>query len=218
MLKKLFVILGITLAAAGCQGNDQGSAMNQDADEFIDMKTERQDGDAQNPVSEKNYKEGQYGYVRHQELENTEMETNQQEIPSLDKEQTADIISRLVVRLPNIEDAATLVTDEEVFVAYRTEAENRKLSADQVKQSAISIVPRFYHVYISDEQGMIQNIERFQNSSPNSPNIENLLDHVKQEMKQSPQGRKISDGENENGEQTGERNEKINNFDEGEKE
>lgn len=56
----------------------------------------------------------------------------------------------------------TLVTDEEVLVVYDTNAKDRTETADQVKRTAMSVVPRYYHVYVSDDyQTLAQDVENF---------------------------------------------------------
>ena len=79
---------------------------------------------------------------------------------SLDREQLAKVISNIIVQLPNINDASVLVTDEEVLVVYDTDSKNREKTADQVKRSALSAVPRYYHVYVSDNTALAQNIRK----------------------------------------------------------
>ncbi len=40
----------------------------------------------------------------------------------MNREETAHIISSLTVQLPHIQDAATLVTDREALVVYKTDS------------------------------------------------------------------------------------------------
>ncbi|CAH0344664.1 YhcN/YlaJ family sporulation lipoprotein [Bacillus sp. CECT 9360] len=130
---------------------------------------------------------------------------NVTEAPTIDREQLADIISRLSNQIPNVNDVSTLVTDEEVLVVYDSDTNNRNATADQVKRTALSIVPRYFHVYVSDNESLRQNIENFATQDTDSRGIEDSIDSTIKQMLKSPQGNKVSDGENANGESIGER-------------
>lgn len=149
-----------------------------------------------------------FGYVRHQKS-GIPMDVTFSPTPGLNREQTANTISSLIVQLPNVNDVATLVTDEEVLVAYETDSNNRFETADQVKKTALSAVPRYYHVYVSDKTNMIQQIEAFSPLDSTSRDIDEILSKTIREMLQSPQGRSLNKGENANGEGYGEINEEI---------
>lgn len=147
-----------------------------------------------------------FGYVRHQKSPIPGDTTQYATIPVLNRENVADLISKLCTQLPNVYDVGTLVTDDTVFVVYKTDSTNRFETADQVKKTAISVVPRYYHVYVSDNPRMFQDIERFGRLDANSRNIDQILQQTINEMLKSPQGKKISSGENENGVQREEMN------------
>ncbi|MFE4705265.1 YhcN/YlaJ family sporulation lipoprotein [Peribacillus simplex] len=120
---------------------------------------------------------------------------------SIDREQLSDVISKLSVQIPNVNDAATLVTDEEVLVVYDTNAKDRTETADQVKRTAMSVVPRYYHVYVSDDyQTLAQDVENFSTLKSGSKGIDYTIEQTIKSMLKSPQGYKMSDEENENGE------------------
>ncbi|MCR2823125.1 YhcN/YlaJ family sporulation lipoprotein [Lederbergia panacisoli] len=131
-------------------------------------------------------------------------------IKGINKEQTADNIGKILVLLPGVEDASVLVTDQEVLVAYKTNEKRdseRFEIADQVKKTAISVVPRFYHVYITDDPTLRQNIENIASMNARSSNKDKTVrDTVNLMLKRSPQGRKMNDGENPNGEAIGDQN------------
>ncbi|MFD6208854.1 YhcN/YlaJ family sporulation lipoprotein [Peribacillus sp. NPDC060253] len=120
---------------------------------------------------------------------------------SIDREQLSDVISKLSVQIPNVNDAATLVTDEEVLVVYDTNTKDRTETADQVKRTAMSIVPRYYHVYVSDDyQTLAQDVENFSTLKSGSKGIDYTIEQTIKRMLKSPQGYKMSNEENENGE------------------
>jgi hypothetical protein len=144
-----------------------------------------------------------FGYVRHQKSPVAGDSRINNNLPTLNREVVADLISKISTQLPNVNEAATLVTDEEVLVVYDTDSKNRFETADQVKKSALSAVPRWYHVYVSDNPVLIKDIERFGLLDTNARDVDQILESTISRMLKSPQGRKISTGENENGEITG---------------
>ncbi|YCA11809.1 YhcN/YlaJ family sporulation lipoprotein [Bacillus sp. AK128] len=150
-----------------------------------------------------------FGFVRHQKSPVPGDETQLNEMPVFNREQVADIISKMAVLLPNVNDVATLVTDEEVLVAYETDSEDRFEIADQVKKTAISVVPRYFHVYVSDQPKMMNEIEKYGNLDSNSRDIDRIMDVTIKEMLAAPQGRKLNDGENANGEAINEMNDGV---------
>lgn len=150
-----------------------------------------------------------YGFVRHQKSPTGNDVNMYQKVATFDREKAADTISRLAVALPNINDVATLVTDEEVLVGYKTTEEDRMEAADQVKRTAMSVVPRYYHVYVTDNPRIMQDIENYSMVGSTTPNIEQSIENTVREMLKSPQGRKMSDGEDANGEMKNELNDPM---------
>jgi hypothetical protein len=78
-----------------------------------------------------------------------------------------------------------------------------------VKKTALSVVPRYYHVYVADNPQLMKDIERFGRLDSNARNIDQLLDATIQQMLKYPQGKKLNDGENENGEMINETNDEL---------
>ncbi|MGZ0086963.1 YhcN/YlaJ family sporulation lipoprotein [Caldibacillus thermoamylovorans] len=150
-----------------------------------------------------------FGYVRHQKSPIAGDANGYNDMPSFNREKAADLISKLCTQLPGVKDVATLVTDEEVLVVYDADTNNRQLTADQVKKTALSVVPRYYHVYIADNPQLMKDIERFGRLDSNTRNIDQILDATIQRMLKYPQGAKLSDGENENGEMINEMNDRL---------
>lgn len=197
------------LVLSGCQGGDEAGQgpYNRDGGNTINVAdTEEQyNREMGGPdTSAKNF-----GFVRHQKSPVPGETIDNDNLPVLNREQVADMISKMIVGLPNVNDGATLVTDEEVLIAYETDTNNRNETADQVKKTALSVVPRYYHVYVSDNPEMLNDIERYANMNVATKNVDSLIDGLIKEMLKSPQGKKISTGENENGEMQGEVNDKM---------
>ncbi len=156
-----------------------------------------------------NHDQSRFGYVRDQAEPVRNSQRYNENIAAVDYGEIANIINKMVVQLPAIEDSATLVTDEVVLIAYESNSDDRELTADQVSKTGLSIVPRYYHVYISDNQEMIHEIERFRSLGVTSPRVDEILETTIKQMLKSPQGEKLSNGENANGEAEGEMNEET---------
>ncbi len=129
---------------------------------------------------------------------------------AIDREQLASVITSLTASLPNVKRAASLVTDEDVLVVYETNSSNRSETADQVKRTAMSVVPRYYHAYVSDNWKLAQDIENFATRGSDQNNIDHTIDKTIQNMLKSPQGKDYSKGENENGEMIHQKDERMN--------
>ncbi|MGV3465983.1 MAG: YhcN/YlaJ family sporulation lipoprotein [Heyndrickxia sp.] len=149
-------------------------------------------------------KQNEFGYVRQVKSPVPGQNIKYQDIYTLNREKVADSISKIAVTNPKVHDAATLVTDEEVLIWYKTDAKSkadRNNVADQVKKTAFSIVPRWYHVYVTDNPTLRQYVENISYMKSSDANKERVIRQtVKMMLDSSPQGHKMSTGENENGE------------------
>lgn len=202
----------LLLIAGGCAGDD-GAAREDIYKESGNTINVQNREDMYNPNNaDTNREKGEeFGYVRHQSSGIMGDTASYDDIGSIDREKVADTIGKIVLTVPNIQDVATLVTDEEVLMVYETDTQNRFETADQVKKSAMSVVPRYYHVYVTDDTSFLKEVENYAYIDSNTDNYEQLIDRTIQKIvKSAPQGRKMSDGENANGEQQGEMNERMN--------
>lgn len=73
------------------------------------------------------------------------------------------------------------------------------MTADQVKKTAMSVVPRFYHVYVTDNKVLMRDVENLANLDSTSRNSRNLVTGLVAQMKKSPQGQRMNPSEDENG-------------------
>jgi len=112
-------------------------------------------GDVNEKIENNSYKD--YGFSRLQKQ--AVLGKDGQFTLTIDKQEVAKFISYLVVKLPDIDDAATLVTDQEVLIAYRTDGGNKGLVRKQVEKTAQSALPSYYHIYTSGAVKNINNIE-----------------------------------------------------------
>lgn len=209
-MKKILIFLAVmTLGLSACSSTNNGlnpkntKGNNGNTANTQNLSTGSEPGNRQNAQTKNDTSNGRFGYVRHQRAPGANKEARDGGVAHQDLEQLADRIGRLSVRLPNVTDTSTLVTNRDVLIGYKTDSDNRKLTANQVKNTAISIVPRYFHVYVTDDSHIIPDIQRFQNLSP-THDIDNMLDDTIKEMKRSsPQGGPVEQKENQNGEDKG---------------
>jgi hypothetical protein len=206
-LKKKILAAGFisfSLVGAGCADDfaSDGDEIFHDSGNAINVGEEE---DIFREVGNNEHARGeQFGYVRHQKSPIEGRTISTQNMYTIDREKVADSISRMSVTIPRVEDASTLVTDEEVLVSYKTDAKDKDSRfevADQVKKTALSIVPRWYHVYVTDDPNLMQNVENLASMDSDMNNVNTAIDDtINQMLQASPQGREIDAGENANGE------------------
>jgi hypothetical protein len=200
-LKKLVIVIGLCTITAltGCSNDTGRNDLYQESGNTINVNKKRyelyREGESQGvrDVSTS------YGFVRHQKSPLMGDNTANNSYTALDREQVAHIISKHSVTIPNVHDVSTLVTDQEVLVAYDTDSKNRNLTADQVKKTAMSVVPRFYHVYVTDNKHLRRDVENLAALNSTSSSARNAVDNVIKQMKKSPQGERMNGSEDENG-------------------
>lgn len=217
-MKKTIIALGICGAAAltGCAKNnaspddrDGKTGIYQQSGHTLNVNDQRPD--LYNEDGRKGLKDTSedFGYVRHQKTGVMGTDNNMDVYQAIDREKMADMIGRYSTMVQNVDDVSTLVTDEEVLIVYQTDSNDRFETADQVKRMAMSVVPRWFHVYVSDDTTLRKDVENFASLDTDSRNVETMIDGVIKQMLKSPQGRPMSTGENANGEAEGEMNEKM---------
>jgi hypothetical protein len=185
MIKKtLLITITAMLLASGCQMPEQGQTLQRTANH-----DSHQPNQGHYPINALNRTDdySHFGYSRY-ERDQVVRNGRQDAIPVIDRSLLSDAVTRMVLTNDAVNEAGSLVTDKYVLVAYDAEADNRELIADQVKRSAVSIVPRYYEVYISDNHDHFDEIERFQNLSSDDLDLEETIEQTIQEMKESPQG------------------------------
>ncbi|WP_459501689.1 YhcN/YlaJ family sporulation lipoprotein [Bacillus sp. C1] len=113
-------------------------------------------------------------------------EVSNKQVGAINREKVAEMVTSLIVKLPDVTNAATLVTDDEVFVVYRANTTNPPLVTDQVYKTALSIVPRYYKAYVSTDQKLISQIQGLQSGTLNDTEYEQSIDMLKREMSKNP--------------------------------
>lgn len=201
-LKKWFIFAGLctVMTLTGCAASDSANrGIYERSGNTLNVNTKRTDLYHEGEARRIRNVSHNYGYVRHQ-ADPTKSANNQSRYAALNREQLANIISRLSTGIPKVHDVATLVTDQEVLISYQTSSKDRNTTADQVKRTAMSVVPRYYHVYVSDNKHLVKDVENLSHLDSTSKNARDLINRVVEKMKKSPQGAPVSQNENANGE------------------
>ncbi|MGY0693255.1 YhcN/YlaJ family sporulation lipoprotein [Virgibacillus sp. FSP13] len=164
----------------GCNGTDDAASEQQQIVNELDPAKE------QAPTNEE--MDNKLGYVRYNK-DQLNNDTEQNHSVRLDRTQMANTITRLILRNDGFDEVATLVTDEEVLIAYQKEDElDEQTAADIASKTAKSTMPGFFDVYVSDNTTLMNDIQSLHNSSTRNKNYDNTIDKIIDEMKKSPQG------------------------------
>jgi ribosomal protein S17E len=200
-LKKLIIIAGLCTITAltGCAKDMGTQDVYEESGNTINVNNKRSELYNERAGRGARNMSNNYGFVRHQKSPLMGDNMANDHYSALDREQVANIISQLSVDIPNVNDVATLVTDQEVLIAYDTDSKNRNMTADQVKKTAMSVVPRYYHVYVSDNKVLMRDVENLANIDSTSRNARNTVNGLIKQMKKSPQGQRMNSSEDENG-------------------
>lgn len=190
--------LATTLIISGCAGNDTEDALDNGSTDLTDNMNNL--GYNQDKMKNYNYKSvkdynmndkasDRFGYVRYTRDQVGESE-DEVRYAVIDREEVSDLITRMILQGDGFEDASTLVTDSEVLIAYTPDGTmNRDMSADTAKKTAMSIVPRYYEVYVSDEKNMYRELANLSNSNTGDRNYRKELESTIKQMRKSPQGK-----------------------------
>ncbi|MEH7374899.1 MULTISPECIES: YhcN/YlaJ family sporulation lipoprotein [Bacillaceae] len=200
-MKKLVIILGLCTmtAVTGCSKDMANRDVYEESGNTINVNNKRHELYNEGASRGVRNVSNNYGFVRHQKSPLMNDNTANDHYTALDREQVANIISKYSTEIPNVNDVATLVTDQEVLIAYDTDSKDRNLTADQVKKTAMSVVPRYYHVFVTDNKVLMRDVENLANLDSTSRNARNLVNGLIKQMKKSPQGQRMNASEDENG-------------------
>ncbi|WP_186576367.1 YhcN/YlaJ family sporulation lipoprotein [Aquibacillus kalidii] len=193
-MKKLILttLFATSITVSGCASNDEAErdlnrTLDGDDNDVNRFDTETESNRNDDELS------SQLGYVHYKE-EDLDQDVEEHFYVSVDRKKMADTITRLILRYDGFNDAATLVTDDEVLIAYdKPERLDREQAATIVKKTGLSVLPRYYHVYVSDRDVTFRDIQSLQNSSTLDDDYENTLNNIIEDMKQAPQGEKVDD-------------------------
>ncbi|SDM75234.1 YhcN/YlaJ family sporulation lipoprotein [Bacillus sp. OK048] len=200
-MKKWSIIIGfcLLLFAAGCSKDMANRDVYEKSGDTINVNNKREELYNEGGSQGVRNVSDNYGFVRHQKSPIQNDRGGMEHYSAVNREQVANIISQFSTDIPNVNDVATLVTDQEVLIAYSSDTKDRNQTADQVKKTAMSVVPRFYHVYVTDDKNLMRDVENLANMDSTSKNARNSVDNLVKQMKKSPQGNRMSESEDENG-------------------
>jgi hypothetical protein len=200
-LKKLILIVGLSAITAltGCSKDMRNNDVYEESGNTINYNNKRSDLYDEGAGRAARDKSTNYGFVRHQKSPILNDNATNNHYTALDREQLANIISKASTNNPNVHDAATLVTDQEVLIVYKTDTKNRNLTADQVKRTAFSVVPGWYHVYVSDNSLLMRDITALAKFDSTHRNARGSVNQLIKQMSKSPQGYRLEKGQDENG-------------------
>ncbi|MEH7119782.1 YhcN/YlaJ family sporulation lipoprotein [Neobacillus vireti] len=200
-MKKLLIIAGLcTLTAlSGCSKDSGKNDVYEESGNTINVNNKRNELYNEGAGRKIRNDSTDYGFVRHQKSPLMNDNTANDHYTALDREQLANIISKYSANIHHVHDVATLVTDQEVLIAYKTDSKNRDLTADQVKKTAFSVVPRYYHVYVSDNATLMRDVENLASMDSTGRNSRQSVNSVITQMLKSPQGARLNASEDENG-------------------
>ncbi|AVQ99737.1 sporulation lipoprotein YhcN/YlaJ [Oceanobacillus picturae] len=178
-----FVIGALTLfSLSACGNNENAMDERDDIVDELDPSAEQQSAEDE----ELNDRLGYVHYTKDQVNNDDEMEHG----VSIDRTQVANVITRIALRGEGLEQVATLVTDEEVLIAYeKSDDVDEKEAANIARKTAQSVIPQYYEIYVSDNESLINDIQSLHNSSTTDGSYENTIDQIIKEMEKSPQGK-----------------------------
>lgn len=190
MMKKTIAFLCFCslTALTACQNDTARNDLYEESGNTINVNDQRAELYHQGNEGDRNDVSEDFGYVRHQRSPIMGENVANEHYAAIDREQLADIISKYSTEVPNVDDVSTLVTDEEVIIIYDTDTEDRPYTADQVKKMAMSVVPGWYHIYVSDNTNLRKTVESYAQMDSNSENAEHGIDKLIKELQKSPQG------------------------------
>jgi len=181
-VRKLYVIALISLLiVSGCGMNKPKTDEDKIAEE---LNPTRNKDSTIDPEWEK-----RLGYVNYTK-DQFDDEPDRDEIVRMDRNKMADTIARIILQnSESFDEVATLVTDKEVLIAYdKNDHLSDEDAVDLAKKSAMSVVPRFFDIYVTDNPSLIPDIQSLHNTTTQDRSHGNTLEQIISEMeKQTPQ-------------------------------
>ncbi|KGP70820.1 YhcN/YlaJ family sporulation lipoprotein [Pontibacillus yanchengensis] len=142
-----------------------------------------------------NGKNDEFGFVRYTE-DQVGKDEDEVRYGVMNREHVSDLITRMMLQGQGIKDAATLVTDSEALIAYTPNGEvDRNETATIAKKTAMSVLPRYYEVYVTDQDGAHKELANLSKMNNSNKNYKSILEQTISEMRKSPQGEKMYNDE-----------------------
>jgi len=166
----LLAVLFMILFSAACQQADNANydALNPD------HRNEQSETYSED-------RKAQVGYVRYTR-EDLDVKNSSPEFV-IDREEAADMITRIIMESGNFEETASLVTDREVIIAYEKNEDITETEAAELAERTVrSLLPDFYKVYPSanpNHMDEIHSLHREQTDNPlNHETIERIINII----------------------------------------
>lgn len=100
----------------------------------------------------------------------------------VDRDALAQVVGNVTCSVPGVSTSTVLVTDEEIFVGVNTEGRQAKSAKPKVRMNAMSVSPRWFKVYVTDNKDMIDEMTRIYSRSSNvnvaSPHDDRQIDNL----------------------------------------
>lgn len=179
----LLAVAGVSTIATGCNFSD-----NATPDGSLN-KTGMVNPDPNSPGHISNQQVvDRLGFVKYTRDE-VAMDDNQGQAITFDRNAVADMITRTILTNEGFHEVATLVTDEEVLIAYEKEdTMEQSYAADIARKTAESVMPRYYEIYVTDNASLMSEIGSLRFSSSGDPNYETSVEQIVNEMQKTSQG------------------------------
>jgi hypothetical protein len=85
----------------------------------------------------------------------------------LDRDALARIVGNVTASCPGVQQSTVLVTDEECFVGLTTDGGDPSTAKSQARMNAMSVCPGYYNVYVTDNQDIINEMNRIASRGSN---------------------------------------------------
>jgi len=86
----------------------------------------------------------------------------------VDRDALARIVGNVTASVPGVATSTVLVTDEEIFVGLNTDGNNAAAAKEKARMNAQSVSPRYFRVYVTDNQSMINEMGRVASRTGNA--------------------------------------------------
>lgn len=92
----------------------------------------------------------------------------------VDRDALARAVGNVTASCPGVQRSTVLVTDEEIFVGLNTNGQNAAEAKKQARMNAMSVSPRYYKVYVTDNARDIQEITRVASLTNNTMGVRSV--------------------------------------------
>ena len=194
--KSLLAVSALSVGLVGCTPAMNNNAQNGTTNQYGTNSVQNTNDywananlNDQNQANPKNYiqnsvmRDGNYGTLSHgaphtrdfgyATYNKRDMHLQQASTFYLDRNVLARAVGTVVTSLPGVEKSSVLATDEDLFIGVPGVKNNSTLN--KVKLSAWSMTPRYYKVYVSNDQKTIDEVQSL------VANTKTKLDHRKLE-------------------------------------